>query len=131
MISLFWFFTHYLQLLKYFLWIFFVFFQTAKMLFLTETLPGSYVELKKKMIYKKKHKSETNKHKHSMFVQQCFIDDICERTLWPKQPTYIETVCAMLEARLGVARLCTSRGVFLCYCVQCVTKTKSAQTLGD
>lgn len=65
-----------------------------------------------------------------MFVQQYSIDDICERTP-DLNSLYIETVCAMLEARLDVARPCTLRGVLLCYRVQCVTKTKSAQPFGD
>lgn len=55
--------------------------------------------------------------------------------LWTHPPppppiwtAYISRLCAMLEARLDVARPCTLRGVLLCYRVQCVTKTKSAQT---
>lgn len=69
---------------------------------------------------------------HTAFVQQYSIDDI----LWT-HPSLIWTahilrLCApMLEARLDVARPCTLRGVLLCYRVQCVTKTKSAQPFGD
>lgn len=63
-----------------------------------------------------------------MFVQQYSIDDICERTPDSEQP---ETVCAILEARLDVARPCMLRGVLLCYRVQFVTKTKSVQPSGD
>lgn len=103
------------------------FFHTAKMsFFLTETLQRSYMELR--------NWNGPTDYKHLiMFVQQFSIDNICERTPWSEQPIYwyIETVCAMLEARLDVARPCTLRGVILCYYVQCVTKTKSAQLFGD
>lgn len=67
----------------------------------------------------------------TMFVQQYSIDDICERTPPDLNSLYIETVCAMLEATLDVARPCALQGVLLCYRVQCVTLIKSAQTFGD
>lgn len=110
----------------FFLVILFVIFSYSKTVIYDWTLPRSYMELR--------NWNEPTDYKHlTMFVQQYSIDNICERTPWSEQPIYwyIKTVCAMLEARLDVARPCTLRGVLLCYRVQCVTKTKSAQPFGD
>lgn len=85
------------------------------MSFLTETLKRSREEKKKKRPLRNEHAAVS--------VQRFSIGVVCERSPWS------ESVCAVLGARLDVARPCTLRGVLLCYRVQCVTKTKSAQTL--
>lgn len=51
-------------------------------------------------------------------------------TMFLEQPT-LNRDCAARRARLDVARPCTLRGVFVCYHVQCITKTKSMQPSED
>lgn len=73
-----------------------------------------------------------------MFVQQWFIRINCERTLWSEQPyiyymnLYIETVCAMLGARLDVARPCALQGLSIVFsCAVCNKGKAGAKTLWE
>lgn len=100
------------------------FFHTANMSFSTETLSRSYMELR--------HWNEPTDFKHlTMFVQQYFIDNTCERTplIWT---AYILIYWDCVRNAGSQTRCCTTLYVARCFivflCAVC-NKDKVSATL--